>query len=416
MAIPAMISDFSKQQLNYGAAVGQSLAQLGQQIGQQLAMKEYQRQASAALPAMQASYKEAFNKIGRGDYAGGYMQMMDTNLQSGALQNPFLAKYAEQAGAMAELAGKQTQSEAWRRLQAGYGGGAAGLPAGPSGADLAAEAMGMPAATSAGQPMPMEVDGGELPIDLEQTPAEVLPALGAAPEMAATPDEQAQKAQEQFDKLPVYKQAAVANTGAFDALPPQGKSQALESSLQNDPGAKKYDNYKIDLSEFGVNVGELSVPKPGEKVRIKMTASGTTKDPTVRKTFSRDFIKVGEDQFKDNTEYIKKLKDASSSLKKMRPESGMPTFVDIFKQNGGIFNATFAPNDENGFDMIPSEGAAPISITEDAYEKIKMIQDVPAIADTGIDIKPFKQMKGRVSVTPAPTQERKPLNTLLPRK
>ena len=120
MAIPAMISEMGRQQVNYGAAVGQSLAQLGQQVGQQLAMKEYQRQATAALPAMQASYKQAFDKIGKGDYAGGYMQMMDTNLQSGALQNPFLAKYAEQAGAMAELAGKQAQSERWRMAQ--YGG------------------------------------------------------------------------------------------------------------------------------------------------------------------------------------------------------------------------------------------------------------------------------------------------------
>jgi hypothetical protein len=54
MALPAMISDYSKQQLNYGVAVGQSLMQLGQQVGQQLAMREYQKQATAALPAMQA--------------------------------------------------------------------------------------------------------------------------------------------------------------------------------------------------------------------------------------------------------------------------------------------------------------------------------------------------------------------------
>ena len=52
MALPAMISEMGQQQANYGAAVGQSLIALGQQVGQQLATREYQRQAQAALPAL----------------------------------------------------------------------------------------------------------------------------------------------------------------------------------------------------------------------------------------------------------------------------------------------------------------------------------------------------------------------------
>ena len=169
MAIPAMISQFGKQQVKYGAAVGQTLAQLGQQVGQQLAMREYQKQAAAALPGMQASYREAFDKIGKGDYAGGYMQMMDTNLQSGALQNPFLAKYAEQAGAMAELAGKQSQSERWRMAQYGGGGvgGGAGLPAATP-RERATEIL-----LGEGQGTEVDVALPDEEIDFNQVPAEI---------------------------------------------------------------------------------------------------------------------------------------------------------------------------------------------------------------------------------------------------
>lgn len=129
MALPAMISGYSKQQSERFSNLGQSLAQLGQQVGQQLAMREYQKQAAAALPAMQANYRQAFESINRGDYADGYMKMMETNLQFGADQNPFLASAAQQATEMLALAGKQTQSEMWRMQQAGGGGGGGGVEA-----------------------------------------------------------------------------------------------------------------------------------------------------------------------------------------------------------------------------------------------------------------------------------------------
>ena len=123
MALPAMISGFSKQQSERFSNLGQSLAQLGQQVGQQLAMQEYQRQATAALPAMQESYRQAFSEMEQGRFADGYMKMLETNMQFGADQNPFLANAAQQANEMFALASKQTQSESWRMQQAGGGGG-----------------------------------------------------------------------------------------------------------------------------------------------------------------------------------------------------------------------------------------------------------------------------------------------------
>jgi hypothetical protein len=134
-----------------------------------------------------------------------------------------------------------------------------------------------------------------------------------------------------------------------------------------------------------------------------MTASGTTTDPSVRKTFSQDFVKVGEQQYKDNQEFVSKIRNSSSMLSKERPAADLPTFKEIFQQNGGILNATLAPTPEddsaNGkskfpFVVIPREGATPIPITEKQYEMIQTIQTVPAIADsTGLNLSASKKLQ-----------------------
>jgi hypothetical protein len=125
MAIPAMITQMGQQQLNYGMSVGQSLQRLGQQVGQQLAQKEYQRQAAEALPAMQESYKQAFEKIQRGDISEGYMDVLNTGMQFGSNQNPFLMGFIEQANKFAKEAGDVTLSQGWQNIQRGGGAAAA---------------------------------------------------------------------------------------------------------------------------------------------------------------------------------------------------------------------------------------------------------------------------------------------------
>jgi len=119
MAIPAMITQMGQQQLNYGMSVGQSLQRLGQQVGQQLAQKEYQRQAAEALPAMQESYRQAFNKIQRGRISEGYMDVLNTGMQFGSNQNPFLMGFIEQANKFAKEAGDVTLSQGWQNIQRG---------------------------------------------------------------------------------------------------------------------------------------------------------------------------------------------------------------------------------------------------------------------------------------------------------
>jgi len=172
-----------------------------------------------------------------------------------------------------------------------------------------------------------------------QLDAEGKPFKIQQPDMVG-PTKEAAQAQKDFAKLPAYKQASVANVAGFNALPAQQKVQAANQAVAFDPGASKYEEAKVDLGEYGIDMGSIGVPKVNEQVRIKMTASGTNDDPTVRKTFAQEFVKVGEQQYKDNQEFVSKLRSASTKLSTLRPAADLPTFKEIFQQNGGILNRT----------------------------------------------------------------------------
>jgi len=90
MAIPGMITDFSRQQANYGMAVGQSLQQLGQQVGQQLANQEYQRQAAAQLPFITQQMQEAAKEASTGKFGDAYSKILGLTANPQVMQNPFI--------------------------------------------------------------------------------------------------------------------------------------------------------------------------------------------------------------------------------------------------------------------------------------------------------------------------------------
>ena len=123
MALPAMIQKAAENQTSRYAALSQSLANLGQQVGATLAQREYQRQAAEALPAMQESYRRAFGKIQQGFISEGYMDVLNTSMQFGSTQNPFLMGYIEQANKFAKEAGDARLSQAWQNIQMGRSAG-----------------------------------------------------------------------------------------------------------------------------------------------------------------------------------------------------------------------------------------------------------------------------------------------------
>jgi hypothetical protein len=359
--------------------------------------------------------QDAMTYANEGDSGLAFSKLMPFLTNPATLKNPYILPALDAGTKMIELAAndyaRNTQVQAYRDRYSGGG----GVDMGMSGAEAAEQAV-----------MGADSQGLEPDVSLPVDETIGLPALEATlnPEDQAAqpaepfkmqqspmvgPTKEAAAAQRDFAKLPTYKQASVANVAGFNALPPQQKVQAANQSIAFDPGASKYEEAKVDLGEYGIDIGSIGVPKVNEQVRIKMTASGTNDDPTVRKTFSQEFVKVGEQQYKDNQEFISKVRNSSSMLSKERPSADLPTFKEIFKQNGGILNATLAPAPEGEYEgekskfpfvVIPRQGAAPIPITEKQYEMIQTIQTVPAIADsTGLNLSASKNLQKPSSQT-----------------
>lgn len=411
MSIAELIMQGTNRSSESTAWVGDSLAKLGQNVGAALAQREQQKQAQEMLPFLQQSMQESMQLAGQGQTGEAYAKLMPFITNPAVINNPNLMPAVNAALELNKLATNDFLKKEQLRIRedmynARYGGQGEGMV---SGAEAAQQAvMGTGEQPNLYQPVD-EVSG--LPaMEVPPTPEERAAQLGAEgkpfkmqqPTMVG-PTKEAAQAQKDFAQLPAYKQASVANVAGFNALPPQQKVQAANQSVAFDPGASKYEEAKIDLGEYGIDIGSIGIPKVNEQVRIKMTASGTTSDPTVRKTFSQDFVKVGEQQYKDNQEFVSKIRDSSAKLSKERPSADLPTFKEIFQQNGGILNATLAPAPEDElatgkskfpFVVIPRQGATPIPITEKQYEMIQTIQTVPAIADsTGLNLSASKNLQ-----------------------
>ena len=122
MSIAEQIMLGTQQQSKNWSVLSDSIGQLGQQIGQSLANKEYQNQVQAVLPMMQATYRNAFDKIGQGNLSEGYSDLMDAQLQYGSSTNPFIQNMNKQMAEMSkQYANDYLAQERLRVTEAMYG-------------------------------------------------------------------------------------------------------------------------------------------------------------------------------------------------------------------------------------------------------------------------------------------------------
>lgn len=358
MALPAMITDFGAQQANYGAAVGQSLAQLGQQVGQQLAMREYQKQAAAALPAMQASYKSAFDKMGQGQYADGYMELLNTNLQFGATTNPFIAQFAEQANQTA----KQMESALWRQAQ--YGGMKS------TGATQPRPSL-LPAFEEAGGMEGMEaIDVTDQTVDFTQPVVEVpLPGEEQAPvpSAVAIPPQEEQLPPPMARPTPIQNKAATAARKYFSLAPNEQAALDKETTYTMEELKNNYEVAPVaGLSRFIPGATGVGIPKPTERKekRISITNEG-------RQTLSIE-KKYLEETTNKAKEFASNLADAVAQV-----ESSADA-MEVIAKAGGI-NRITAKKSGDLFYVKPVTGGEEIEVDENTYRAIDTIKGARAI-------------------------------------
>lgn len=97
------------------SGVSNTLAALGQQIGEGLAMREYQRQYQNALPAIENTMRSATQKIQAGDFTGGYAEAVGgLPLMS---QNPLIAQASKSYLDSIKNVAEFQQNQMWNDLQ-----------------------------------------------------------------------------------------------------------------------------------------------------------------------------------------------------------------------------------------------------------------------------------------------------------
>ena len=126
MSIAEQIYAGSQQQSKNWSVLSENLGRLGQQVGQQLALREYQKQAAEALPAMQAAYRSAMDDVSRGSVSEGYKKFMDAQFQFGGSQNPFISNQNKLVSEIFMEGAAAYEKQQQRKAQYGGGGGMGG--------------------------------------------------------------------------------------------------------------------------------------------------------------------------------------------------------------------------------------------------------------------------------------------------
>ena len=90
MSIAEMIMQGGNQQSKNWSVLSENLGRLGQQVGNQLAMREYQKQAAAELPVIQQQMQAALQDAGSGRSADAYSKLLPLISNPQYNQNPML--------------------------------------------------------------------------------------------------------------------------------------------------------------------------------------------------------------------------------------------------------------------------------------------------------------------------------------
>lgn len=122
MSIAELIMTGTNRASDSTAWVGDSLAKLGQNVGQALAQQEQQKQAQAILPFLQQSMQESMSLAGSGKTGEAYAKLMPFLTDPSIAQNPFMMPALEAGIKMNQVAAddflRKSQIEAYKNRYA----------------------------------------------------------------------------------------------------------------------------------------------------------------------------------------------------------------------------------------------------------------------------------------------------------
>jgi hypothetical protein len=131
MSIAELIMQGTNQTSNSMAGIGDSLAKLGQNVGQALAQREQQKQAQEMLPYLQQSMQESMTLAGQGKSSEAYAKLMPFLTDPSVMNNPNLRQVIPAFESGIKIAGDEFYKKEQLRVRedmynARYGGGGGG--------------------------------------------------------------------------------------------------------------------------------------------------------------------------------------------------------------------------------------------------------------------------------------------------
>ena len=406
MSIAEQIALGSQQQSQNWSVLANSLGSLGQQVGQQLAMREYQKQAQAQLPFIQQTMQDALADAGSGKSAEAFARLLPLVTNPQYTQNPFILPALKSGMEFTEFAAQ----DAFKRFQTRQQYGGDGVDVNEnvlpimSGAEEAMARMRgeqpnvvtTPPTTATGKPP------GQ-PKAIMQPPGTIvepeLPMGEGGAEGGALTRDQAAQPDAAMEGVGGTEPDAV-QIATRDSLnqamtaTPEEQTKALQSTIAGDKETQGWKPLTVEgFSRFfpKENISDTMTIAPVKtQVKFEETWVGETNKPGARFTGKKDFV-VDDKMNLHANEYARGLQTDVNLLVNTGPENEDQKWVDLIEEAGGIQNINTSKSGEGttATYKIKAKGKTAIDANKEVYDAITKIKGFSAIAsETGIKILP----------------------------
>jgi hypothetical protein len=419
MSIAELIMQGTNRSSESTSWVGDSLAKLGQNVGQALAQREQQKQAQEMLPFLQQSMQESMKLAGEGDTAGAYSKLIPFITDPSVIKNPNLLLPIETALKLNQVAAddflRKSQVEAYKTRYSGETGNeVGGLPAGPQ-----AFFGQNPADT---EPLPVDSNIGQPVEEVPQTAGNAMPGFTGGFSAGLNEPVQNQELPWSYQNpdavqpTPEVQKSFQQNQQEYLGASPD-KQQIYQNNLSSTTVPKGTNVSQFDFSNIKSLRNVVGIAAPVEKI-VDIPESMTMTESNKGTSYSTKFNKktTNENVIAKSGDLV--LTDVPKALSRI---SSNKTLSKFFKENElgnlDIGETVKTVEDETGnkkqeksfYIGIDGKKDSYIPISQDDFTAASTIQNLPSSARTLdstfiITDKPLPKEELAAAEAPAPAE------------
>lgn len=358
--------------MSSGVRIGDNLARLGREIGDNLEKKAIYDEAQAIAPELNAAYRNAFNLLQSGNTGEGYNQLFSVATKYAT--NPIVAKMNEmalRAGGELSDAFLRKQIASSRTFASGNG-----LTPGQVDAQFDGGAQTIPGSEN-------EVDvTGELPTNEPDLTAD--PTGGVIPNMGGIVNDKLPKVQTSPSGRMASQSVAPSvqqgqSPAQIAALPPQQYAEASQGAIAGEKESQDgFDTFDVPekLRPYFMGASQIGLPMKSK------TSVSDTKNVSSKGTYSR-----GQTSTKTTPEVDEKIREGWQAMTKAASNLEASAAVqDAIKKSGGFDNLQVAPTKQGlgGKESYaltwPGNSEKAVPISKEDYNSFLAIKSLPVTA------------------------------------